>query len=431
MGGGPAGLAPLVHAARTGTLPALAARGLVVVERGDALGAGALADHAIGSDTLAETFLECLVDGAEPRLAALRTDPAAESLAACRGGAAPLALVAAFLAVLGRTMREILLSHGAQVLTRHAAQQSRRLGGLWSTQVTAPGGEVRQVLSERLVLATGAEQRLVDIASERLGGRLLVDALRDRIMLSGDALAHGGAERIASRLSRRAPKVAVIGGSHSALACVNLLLSGRTGAGFAPGGVSLLHRRPLRLFYPTVEAAIADEYRDFTERDVCPLTRRLYRLAGFRLDARALARRALGIGGALPDPRLLLHRLGGSADEAEAWRILDQADLVIPAFGYRPRALRLLDAQDQEIGLAAHAGPGAALVDRQCRVLDRRRQPVPGVFALGLAAGFVPNGSLGGEPSFVGQTNGLWLWQHDIGAIILDGLLERERHVAA
>jgi hypothetical protein len=40
-----------------------------------------------------------------------------------------------------------------------------------------------------------------------------------------------------------------------------------------------------------------------------------------------------------------------------------------------------------------------------------------------LAAGFVPYGKLGGEKSFRGQANGLWLWQNDVGAMIADAIL--------
>ena len=51
--------------------------------------------------------------------------------------------------------------------------------------------------------------------------------------------------------------------------------------------------------------------------------------------------------------------------------------------------------------------------------------PVPGAFGIGLAAGYVPSGQLGGERSFRGQANGLWLWQNDVGRIIVDQLLAR------
>ena len=56
--------------------------------------------------------------------------------------------------------------------------------------------------------------------------------------------------------------------------------------------------------------------------------------------------------------------------------------------------------------------------------MDSHGNPIPGLFGIGLAAGFVPHGKLGGEPSFSGQANGLWLWQNDVGSIIVDAVLQ-------
>ena len=49
---------------------------------------------------------------------------------------------------------------------------------------------------------------------------------------------------------------------------------------------------------------------------------------------------------------------------------------------------------------------------------------MPGLFGIGLGAGFVPRGRLGGEASFRGQANGLWLWQHDVGSLIIDAVMQ-------
>ena len=426
VGAGPAGLAPLIWAARTGVLESLAARGLVVVERAPTIGAGSLGDYAVGSDTLAETFLECLGDGVEGRLQALAQHESAKLIASFRGGAAPLSVVGRFLRVLGSTMREVLTSHGVRILTRHSAIASRRLSdGGWCTNLIDSDGRHQEIVSTNLVLATGAAQGMETIEREEIGNVPMLPFLSDKMMLSGDVLSHGGAARVAAKLAHRpAPKVAVIGGSHSAVTCANMLLN--TGGAFAEQSVSLLHRRSLPLFYPSVEAARADGYADFTEDDVCPLTGRVFRLAGFHFEARALVRRTLAVGDAAPEPRLRLHRLAALGNDEEAWRILNEADLVIAALGYRPRALDLTDSNSEEIKLAAHARPRAPLVDRRCRVLDQRLQPIAGLFGIGLAAGFVPSGDLGGEPSFMGQANGLWLWQNDIGAMIVSSLLGSE-----
>jgi hypothetical protein len=56
--------------------------------------------------------------------------------------------------------------------------------------------------------------------------------------------------------------------------------------------------------------------------------------------------------------------------------------------------------------------------------MDADGNPIPHAFGIGLAAGFVPHGKLGGEPSFMGQANGLWLWQSDVGGMIVDAILD-------
>jgi hypothetical protein len=433
VGGGPAGLAPLIWAAREGYLSRLAAGGLVVVERGHRLGAGSIGDHAIGSDTAAATFLECLENGDEPRLMALRDHPAALAIAAHLGGPVPLPLVATFLETLGEALSSAILAAGGRVLTGcEALWAQQHADGGWQLGLrTAGGGE--HVLSRHLVLATGAEQSRDALNTVSVAGETLLPRFDDKLLLSGEALAVDGPGSIAQRLKPiAAPRVAIIGGSHSALASANVLLNKCPEIGFGPGAITLIHRRPLRVFYLSAEAAKAEGYTDFDANDICPVSKRLFRLAGFRLEARELVMRALGIGGRAPEPRLRLNRLHGPASEANALRALEAADLIIAALGYQPRALPLFDVNRNRIPLALDGPTPAPLVDRLCRVLDHRRRPIPGVFGVGLAAGFVPSGSLGGEPSFRGQTNGIWLWQNGVGAIIVNALLNPEQdHVAA
>ena len=434
IGGGPAGLAPLVWAARQGTLPSLSAGGLIVIERGSSVGAGSLGQHAIGSDTLADTFLECLEDSAEPRLTALRDHPAALALATYRGGSAPLPAAAAFLSALGAVLSDAIRSAGGQVLTGCEALWSRRRSdGAWQTRWRSMSGE-HEITSRYLVLAAGARECQAALYTRTVAGHTLLPRLAGKLMLSGAVLAAGGADEVARRLDGIvAPKVVIVGGSHSALATANLLLDHSLGTHLEAGAITLMHRRPLRVFYPSAAAAEADGYTDFDDDDICPVSKRLFRLAGFRLEARRLVMRALGIGGQAPEPRLRLHRLQdpgmGARDtytsnaEAEARRLLDEADLVVAALGYRPSAPPVFDSNGDRLVLAEDETGPAPLVDRQCRVLDRHRLPIPGLLGIGLAAGFIPGGALGGEPSFRGQTNGIWLWQNGVGAMIVDVLL--------
>ena len=293
------------------------------------------------------------------------------------------------------------------------------------------GGDGRtfERLSRNVVIATGGHQPFDRLAEQRVAGAALADLAGDRLRASDDVLALGGVEQAAAAAlaARRAPRVVVIGGSTSALATVALLLRSRPGIAFGAGGVSLLHRRPLRPFYPSVDAAHAEGFTDFGPEDVCPVSGFVYRLAGFRLEARELVLRMLGIDGRVPDPRVTLHRIGD--DEAAARDLIAGADVVIGALGYRPHALPVRDRDGVFVTLAAEQG--GTLVDRHCRVIDAQGAPLPGLFGIGLAAGFVPWGAMGGEPSFRGQANGLWQWQNDVGMMIVEQVLGAARKAVA
>ena len=435
IGGGPAGTALLTAASRQGKLVPLVRAGLAIVEKGPALGAGRLGGYAITSDSTAETFLTVAKGNPHPEIAALAEHRSAREIARHVGAlGVPLLRTAPFLDALGTRLHGIVEAHGGQILTGHeAVGAERRPGGLWRTTLRGPDGTETSLVSRNLVIATGGHQPLDRLAGESIAGRPLLALANGKLVQSDTILSIGGYDMVRDLLGgARAPRIAILGGSTSALGVAALLLrsSPALSLPFGAGAVSLLHRRPLRPFYPSAEAARADGFTDFRPDDICPVSGFVYRLAGFRLEARELVVRMLGIGGREPDPRLRLHQVAEDDDPA-ALAILERADLVIAALGYRPHALPLADEKGVAIALNAH-GPGRPpMVDRECRVIDAAGAPIPGLFGIGLAAGFVPHGRLGGEASFVGQANGLWLWQNDVGQLIVDQLLEARARAAA
>ncbi|WP_375398888.1 DegT/DnrJ/EryC1/StrS family aminotransferase [uncultured Sphingomonas sp.] len=431
VGGGPAGCALLTAASKQGRLADLAQAGLTIVERDDAIGNGRLAGYAINSDSTAETFLTAVRDNPCPEIAALARHPAAQEVGRHIGRlGVPLAATGQFLGVIGDRLAGIVAANGGELATGHEAIDAHQLpGGGWQTRLRRLGdGAIVERRSHTLVIATGGAQPFDRLAGQQVAGASLLDLANGRLVQSDEVLALGGLDRIADLLAdARAPRVVVVGGSTSALAAVALLLRSRPGIPFGAGDLTLLHRRPLLPFYPSAEAARADGFIAFGEDDVCPVSGFVYRLAGFRLEARELVLRMLRIDGRAPDPRVTVMRIGD--DEAAARGRLAEADLVIAALGYRPRALPLFDRSGRPIALAAQAGK--PMVDGHCRVLGADGQPVPGVYGIGLAAGFVPSGRLGGEKSFTGQANGLWLWQNDVGQMIVDQVLGTAQRAVA
>ncbi|MDE2302899.1 MAG: DegT/DnrJ/EryC1/StrS family aminotransferase [Sphingomonadales bacterium] len=425
IGGGPAGTAVLTALSKHGRLEECARRGLAIIERDDRLGRGALGTYAVRSDTTAETFLSAVRDHPQAALAALAGHRAAQALAAhADAPGAPLVEAGAFVEATGERLGRIVACAGATMMTGHRAIAAHRLAGdLWRTVTVDRGGAEHAVISANIVIATGGYQSHADTTRLRVAGAPLGALAGPRLMLADAVMRVGGLAAVRQRLaSLPAPRIVVIGGSTSAIASANLLLTAAPALPLGPGAITVLHRRPLRPFYPSREAALADGFGDFTEEDICPVSGFVYRLGGLRLESRELVLRMLGIGGRVPEPRIALHRLAGEAD-AEARALIAGADLVIAATGYRPHALPLHDLSGARIALACEGAEPGPLVDRHCRVIDAHGQPVRGAWGIGLAAGFVPWGSLGGEPSFRGKANGLWLWQNDVGMMIGEALL--------
>jgi dTDP-4-amino-4,6-dideoxygalactose transaminase len=430
IGGGPAGVAFLISASKKGKLRELAA-GLAVIERGPSLGAGQLPNYAITSDSTAETFLSAVKDNPEPSIAALIDHPASREIAQYIGKlGVPLSRTGPFLEAMGQRVGAVVTEAGGSMLTGHEVIESRRTAaGLWQTRIRdLASGTERELLSQNIVIATGGFQSASDIAAAPIAGAPLAELAGERLMLCDDMLRTGGMERLRERIAHtRAPRIAIIGASTSAIASAVLLL--KSDIPFGAESLSLLHREDLRPWYPSAEAAHADGFTDFGPDDICALSGFVYRLAGFRLEARELVLRMLRIGGRTPDPRVRLHQLDEPSSETA--KILAEADVVVAALGYRPHALTLLDAAGERIALAAHAPGRPRLADQLCRVTDAEGHPLPGAYGIGLAAGFVPEGRLGGEKSFKGKANGLWQWQNDVGQLIVDQLLGQAVSLAA
>ena len=426
VGGGPGGTAMLLAAARTGRLDALCAAGLTIVERGDSIGAGRLGGYAITSDSTAETFLTSVRGSPVPALAALVDTPEAHAIETYIGAlGVPLPIVGAFLDRLGATLAMLVAQAGGTLLFGHELLDARRgADGLWHARVRRlSDGAERTIASHTIVGATGGHQPVDRLARADVAGQPLVARWGATLIQSDTLLALPGLDEVRRRLAGKArPRIAIVGGSTSAVTSAIRLLSADPSLGFGEGGLTLLHREPLRPFFPSAQAARDAGYTDFDQDDICPVSGFVYRLGGFRLEARDLVCRTLGIEG-VPDPRLRRHRLT-PGDDAAAVAILDEADLVVAALGYVPYGLPLHDVAGRPYGIAAEGG----MVDERCRLRSATGKPIPDAFALGLAAGFRPSGALGGEKSFRGQANGLWLWQNDVGAMIAEQALAAAAH---
>ena len=395
VGGGPGGTGPLMAALQKGWLPRFLAQGVAVVERGPGLGSGTLGAYELRSDSMAGAFLECLEPvPARVVFGSLAERPHVRELQRLRATHAPLSLVARVLNDVGARLQcEIEQARGCEVLTRHEACELRgaRDGG-WDVVLRTPAGRVRVLTTRSVVLALGGTQDLDDVLNaELVPGLRLAERWSERVVLSDGLFSVSGRARLRAQLALAGPRarLVVLGGSHSAFSAVWTALEIASDL-LEPRAISLVHRGRLRVFYPTPADALAEGYRDFDPRDVCPLTGRVHRLGGLRGDGRALARRILGLGGLAPEERVNLHGLDGERGAEGLAALLDGATCIVAAFGYRARTLPTFDVSGQrlELGLRGER----RLVDDEGRVLDASGQVISGVHGIGLSSGRVPRG---------------------------------------
>lgn len=387
LGLGPAGTGLLTAAAREGVLASLAERGLCLVDTAPTrrVAAGSLGDYRVRSDTDGRVFNECA--------AALRPVDAAADAAAGVEPDGPVEL--------GRAA-ELLRSAGHAFLE---SLTSRFGADLWQGRVVALDldGRPRRVLvrsasswrvleADRIVVATGGRPHLPSWA-----GR---DTVHSDLLLRG----RSGLE---CRKGRARP-VVVVGGSHSAFSCVRYLLDHGWGEPGDAGTIRVLHRSPIRVTYPDVEAARRDG-ASFDELDVCPQTGRVFRFGGLRGDAAELWTRVRR----REEPRVTVQQVS----PRQLRRAVADAALVIAATGYAPAIPELLGAR------AGGSPPRARWrFDSRGRLRDEQRRVVPGILGIGLGAGRTRDVTAGGEPSFQGKVDGVWFYQNVGSRHLLDQL---------
>jgi hypothetical protein len=411
VGGGPAGMGPLVWAAQAEKLAAWLNDGIVLIEETEVLG-GNIGKYIVDADSRGISFHEFLyasLTGPDP-FAEMRSHPLVHALMEQKSIYPELALVGRYMRVLGETVGNWLADHPASDLILGNTVRALHLNRAGSIAVEFTGGVIE---AQSAIMAVGGRQDISNLAG--LTPWLLRPETRDKLMPSDRLLTIEGLDEACAMLSHaKGKKIVIFGGSHSALSAAWILLE-KTTIPFERGDVIIVHRTPPRIYYDTAAEAVADDY-PFTPDDICPFTKRINRFGGLRNKGRDLCRRLSGRPGTTPDPRATMLPI----DQMNVSELIDAAALVVTATGYRLRTVPVYASDGSRLELMADCGQTA--VDRECRLLLSDGRALPNVFGIGLGSGYRPWGAMAAEPSFRGQQNNLWLYQTALGKMIYDGV---------
>ncbi|WNJ19039.1 non-hydrolyzing UDP-N-acetylglucosamine 2-epimerase [Pontibacter sp. G13] len=402
IGGGPAGTGLLMKAMKDGELEPLLNLGICLIEKSDTLVAGNLPEFRVNSDTYSKVFLECLEGSTGDYL---DLDKLKEELAEFDEFAdrsIPLPLTRKFLEGVGDQL------HG--ILQAHSQSDVKLRTEILKIQVNDTGNytlftsDHQKIQADRVVIAVGGKPAFGHLCPSRL----------DQTAHS-DEILRGKKDPLLTGLPSQNSKVVIAGGSHSAFSVVDYLLTHFPEKFSAEFPIEVWANESPKIYFPTAEEASENGYEEFTEADICPVTQRLFRLAGLRMDGRARYMDMLGMNGGPAENRAVFSQIDPHSDDFS--QAMEASDLLIEATGYTFNTPSFFNTDHHRIEFQGEIT--RHWVDDQCRMLTQEGEALLGVYGVGLASGFLPGTELGGEPSFRGQTNGLWYYQNLIADLIL------------
>lgn len=434
-GFGPAGCGFLLHAIKTNAIEQLIDEGLVIIDQEAVPGPGKVGHYQLTGNSLSRAFLDCVDD---PDLAwlfddLLETEPSIKQLRALEFEAPPLDIVGNFLTAMAkRTLDYLTQEHGVPVLLETVIDrmQHHASGGYTLDLRNRQTGQAFIISAQNVVCALGGRQSKSVVEATEIAPGLKLGTSTDHLMVSDEFLMMPDeAVRAAIPFSESSGDIVVVGGSHSAISTIDRLCQA-----LAPVGLkrlTMLHASPLRLYYASAEEAQQDNYPFLDPEDICAMSGRVNRFGGLRYRSLDVAKSILKTG-RMPEHDVAINWLPlKSADPALIGNTLKEAPAVIACMGYQANLPPVVDDQNADISLCNF--PRGIEVDETGRIKTTCQGPMQGLFAIGIGSTLLRRSeAIGGEASFRGSADGVWLYHNHGGGVILNALenrgSNRERH---
>lgn len=416
IGGGPAGTGLLLKAIKDGKNSNFFNQRIALIEKSSSLVKGNIVNYNVNSDTFSDVFLECLEGSTNEYIDISKLEEEVSLIRQFKGQSIPLKLLEKFYDKFGRLLMESLASSGKcdffmNSMVSKVSKRGDNASNLFFSNDRKP------ISTKKIIIATGGIPINCNGADAVFDNKVNLNGFLDKCIHSDAILKSGIPEDLYSSLLLQ-PKLVILGGSHSAFSVAHFLLSASDEIKFGKSDIKIWSRSVPKIYFNSSEEALTLGYSDFSDQDICPITKKVYRLAGLRMDGRALYLNMLGFGNNKKEERISFFQF--KKDDLDLRKDLEEATLIILAYGYRLNIFPILNERGQQIKLKGDST--GHWVNDQCELLDDTGAPVSNIFASGLATGFIPSGELGGEPSFEKQTNGIWYYQNAIAERIIKNL---------
>lgn len=412
IGGGPSGTGLLLKLMKDGNDKEFFDNKFALVEKTSDLVKGTMADYLVNSDTFSDVFLECLEGstGNSIDLSSLKEEIIA--IKQYSGGPIPLNKLTTYLKKLGDLIVEKINSHPKSKLFLNTSADKITKTEDGEFIIYLNKGK-KKIHSKKLIIASGGKLNIPDHI--QFSEKISLNEFSAKIIHSDFLLKGLAADLIATKTPKR---IVILGGSHSSFSSAWYLLN--SVGGFTENSIKIWSRTQPLIYFPTKEDAINAGYNNFTDNDICPITKRVYRLAGLRMDGRELLIKMEGLQNYEVEKRVKFNRIVDTLID-ELSKDLSEADLIILAYGYSFNMIPFYNDNNEKLNFIGERT--GHWVSPTCELLDINDEIIPNLYATGLATGFIPSGNLGGEPSFEGQTNGIWYYQNALAEVIIKKII--------
>ncbi len=429
-GFGPAGCGFLLHAIKTKSIERLVDQGLVIIDRQATPGAGKVGRYQLTGNSLSRAFLDCIDD---PDVAWLfddlnATNQSIKQLRELEFDAPPLDIVGEFLtAIAKRTVDYLVERHGIPFLFETDLDRIERDdSGSYTLHLrNRRADNIFTVSASNVVCALGGRQVKKTVEKTEIEPGITLGETTNHLMVSDEFLMMDDeAVRAVIPMSENpSADIVVVGGSHSAISTVDRLCQALAPVGLKK--LTMFHASPLRLYYASTDEAHEDNYPFLDPEDICPMSQRVNRFGGLRYRSLDVAKSILKTG-RMPEHDVEINWLPlKSANPKTITGMLNDAPAVIACMGYQANLPPIVNSKNIDIPVCNW--PRGVEVDEAGRIMTVFQGPMQGMFAIGIGSTLLRRSdAIGGEPSFRGSADGVWLYHNHGGSVVLSALNSQE-----
>ncbi|WP_445179252.1 hypothetical protein [Pseudomonas sp. McL0111] len=364
----------------------------LILEKSTTLGSGEIGQYRITANSLGVVFLEKFQDRTDELSLFLQGTPEWAYFTERRGEAVELRHVGRFLEHIGTYVAQHKTLYKRFEISTESVVTEIRLTAQGHYCVTyRVDGQCVEVLCKKVIFNIGGRlnKTTVQHPHHNIASDSLLKGAHDRALRNGEF-----------------NSLAIVGSSHSAISCLIRLVEQLN----YPGTITLLTKREFKLFFDSPASASEQDY-PFVDADVCQASQRVNRYSGLRYDSFEFARKIKQ--GLIPNLSIV-NIADASADQILSQ--IAQSDALIHSTGYKAGLVPILDVdgtalelQQDEFGL---------LTNPQLNPLTRDGRVLENFHTFGLGAGIKTGGDSGGEESFCGRIDGVWVYQHMVPGLI-------------